>query len=175
MAPFRAEHLGSLLRPKELLQARAALEKGEINQQKVTEIENESVNKIVKVQTDIGFRAVSDGEYRRAVFWGTFFEELEGMTEIRNPPMEIFRPYVPDIAGFIEKGHKPGQSCVCTGKIRHKGKSTLIGQFEYLKTLIPEERWGDIKVTMIAPPWYHLRYKDGKAFPKEVYSNDEEY
>jgi methionine synthase II (cobalamin-independent) len=175
MAPFKAEHLGSLLRPKELLQARVAFEKGEINQQRVAEIENESVNKIVKVQTDIGFRAVSDGEYRRAVFWGTFFEELEGMTEIRNPPMEIFRPYVPDIAGFIEKGHKPGQSCVCTGKIRHKGKSTLIGQFEYLKTLIPEERWGDIKVTMIAPPWYHLRYKDGKAFPKEVYSNDEEY
>lgn len=112
---------------------------------------------------------------RRAVFWGTFFEELEGMTEIRNPSMEIFRPYVPDIAGFIEKGHKPGQSCVCTGKIRHKGQSTLINQFEYLKTLIPQERWGDIKMTMIAPPWYHLRYKDGKAFPKEVYASDEEY
>lgn len=115
----------------------------------------------------------SDG--RRAVFWGTFFEELDGMTEIRNPSMDIFRPYVPDIAGFIEKGHKPGQSCLCTGKIKHTGKSTLIGQFEYLKTLVPEERWGDIKLTMIAPPWYHLRYKDGKAFPKEVYANDEEY
>lgn len=97
------------------------------------------------------------------------------MTEIRNPAIEIFRPYVPDIAGFLEKGHKPGQSCVCTGKIRHKGKSTLVGQFEYLKTLIPEERWGDIKVTMIAPPWYHLRYKDRQAFPKEVYASDDEY
>jgi len=109
------------------------------------------------------------------VFWGTLFEELEGMTEIRNPSMDLFRPYVPDIAGFIEKGHKPGQSCICTGKIRHKGKSTLIGQFEYLKTLIPEERWGEIKLTMIAPPWYHLRYKNGLAFPPEVYASDEEY
>ena len=97
------------------------------------------------------------------------------MTEIRNPSMDIFRPYVPDIAGFIEKGHKPGQSCLCTGKIRHKGESTLVGQFEFLKTLIPKERWGDIKLTMIAPPWYHLRYKDGLAFPKDVYANDEEY
>ena len=97
------------------------------------------------------------------------------MTEIRNPSMDLFRPYVPDIAGFIEKGHKPGQSCICTGKIKHKGKSTLIGQYEYLKTLIPEERWGEIKITMIAPPWYHLRYKDGLAFPPEVYSSDEEY
>lgn len=112
---------------------------------------------------------------RRAVFWGTLFEELDGMTEIRNPSMDIFRPYVPDIAGFLEKGHKPGQSCVCTGKIRHTGKSTLINQFEYLKTLVPEERWGDIKLTMIAPPWYHLRYKEGNAFPKDVYATDEEY
>lgn len=97
------------------------------------------------------------------------------MTEIRNPSMDIFRHYVPDIAGFIEKGHKPGQSCICTGKIRHKGQSTLIGQFEFVKTLIPEERWGEIKLTMIAPPWYHLRYKDGLAYPKDVYANDDEY
>ncbi|KAK0109388.1 hypothetical protein ONS96_003202 [Cadophora gregata f. sp. sojae] len=173
--PFRAEHLGSLLRPKELLQKRAAFEAKQISREDLTPIENESVDKIVKVQLDAGFRAISDGEYRRAVFWGTFFEELEGMTEIRNPAIEIFRPYVPDIAGFLEKGHKPGQSCVCTGKIRHKGQSTLVGQFEYLKTLVPQERWGDIKMTMIAPPWYHLRYKDGQAFPKEVYASDDEY
>ncbi|KAG4411105.1 hypothetical protein IFR04_015762 [Cadophora malorum] len=173
--PFRAEHLGSLLRPKELLQKRAAFEAKQISRDDLTPVENEAVNKVVKVQLDAGFRAISDGEYRRAVFWGTFFEELEGMTEIRNPAIEIFRPYVPDIAGFLEKGHKPGQSCVCTGKIKHKGQSTLVGQFEYLKTLVPEERWGDIKLTMIAPPWYHLRYRDGQAFPKEVYASDDEY
>ncbi|KAH8787386.1 hypothetical protein F5882DRAFT_325923 [Hyaloscypha sp. PMI_1271] len=173
--PFRAEHLGSLLRPKELLQKRALFEKNELSQAECTGAEDEAVDKVVKVQVASGFRAVSDGEYRRAVFWGTFFEELEGMTEIRNPSMDLFRPYVPDIAGFIEKGHKPGQSCICTGKIRHKGKSTLIRQFEYLKTLIPEERWGEIKLTMIAPPWYHLRYKNGLAFPPEVYASDEEY
>jgi methionine synthase II (cobalamin-independent) len=63
--PFRAEHLGSLLRPKELLQKRAAFEKNELSQQELAEIENESVQKIVKVQTDAGFRAVSDGEYRQ--------------------------------------------------------------------------------------------------------------
>ena len=89
------------------------------------------------------------------------------MTEIRNPSMGLFCSYVPDIAGFIEKGHKPGQSCLCTGKIKHTGKSTLIDQFEYLKTLVPQEECGDIKITMLVPPWYHLRYKDGKAFPKK--------
>jgi methionine synthase II (cobalamin-independent) len=97
------------------------------------------------------------------------------MTEIRNPSMDLFRPYVPDIAGFIEKGHKPGQSCVCTSKIKHKGQSTLVGAFNFLKTLIPGERWGEIKITMIAPPWYHLRYKEGSAYPADVYKSDEEY
>jgi len=109
------------------------------------------------------------------VFWGTFFEELEGMTEIRMPSMDIFRPYVPDVAGFIEKGDRPGQSCLCTGKIRHTGKSTILPSYEYLKTLVPEERWGEIKITLISPSWYHLRYKDGLAFPRDVYPTDEAY
>ncbi|KAG9234207.1 hypothetical protein BJ875DRAFT_462174 [Amylocarpus encephaloides] len=173
--PFRAEHLGSLLRPKDFLQQRAAFENKSISQEELTKAEDEAISSVVKIQLDNKFHAITDGEYRRAVFWGTFFEELEGMTEIRQPSMDLFRPYVPDIAGFIEKGHKPGQSCLCTGKISHKGKSTLVGQFEYLKTLIPEEKWGEIKLTMIAPPWYHLRYKDGKAYPKDVYASDEEY
>ncbi len=62
--PFRAEHLGSLLRPKELLRAHLAAEKKELSTEEVTKVEDESVDKIVKVQTDAGFRAVTDGEYR---------------------------------------------------------------------------------------------------------------
>jgi methionine synthase II (cobalamin-independent) len=64
--PFRAEHLGSLLRPKEFLAKRAAFEKNELNQADLTAAEDESITKVVKVQTDIGFRAVTDGEYRFA-------------------------------------------------------------------------------------------------------------
>lgn len=62
--PFRAEHLGSLLRPKELLEKRAAFEKKELSQQEITKVEDEAVTKVVNVQTEAGFRAVSDGEYR---------------------------------------------------------------------------------------------------------------
>jgi methionine synthase II (cobalamin-independent) len=62
--PFRAEHLGSLLRPKELLLKRALFEKNELSQDECTKAEDEAVDKVVKVQVDCGFRAVSDGEYR---------------------------------------------------------------------------------------------------------------
>jgi len=62
--PFRAEHLGSLLRPKELLKTRNEWEAGKLSQADLTPAEDEAVKKIVKVQRDNGFRAISDGEYR---------------------------------------------------------------------------------------------------------------
>ncbi len=108
------------------------------------------------------------------MFWGTFFQELEGMTEINNPPLSIFRTYVPDIAGFLEKGG-PGNSCICTGKIKHKGNSTLVDQFNYVKSLVPQSRGGEMKLTMISPVWYHLRYKEGQAYPKDIYHSEEAY
>lgn len=102
--PFRAEHLGSLLRPQALVDKRVALDgvKTEViaNDKELHGIEDEAINEIVKVQLDLGFHAVNDGEYRRHQFWGTFFPALEGMEEIENPPLEIFRLYVPDLAAF---------------------------------------------------------------------------
>lgn len=146
--PFRAEHLGSLKRPQKLLDARY---KDGKSAEELKPLEDVAIDDIVKTQVDIGFRAVSDGEYRRHMFWGTFWPALEGMEEVQNPPIESFRTYVPDIAAFMESGHKPGESVYCVGKIKHKGESTYVGQVEYLKQLLPKERWGEIKLTLAAP------------------------
>lgn len=81
---------------------------------------------------------------------------------------------VPDIAAFTESGHKPGETVICTGKIKHVG-STYLDQWNYLKSLLPKERVGEAKLTLAAPNWYHLRYKTGKAYPKDVYATDAEY
>jgi len=109
------------------------------------------------------------------MFWGTFFPSLNGMKEIYGPDASIFREYVPDIAAFLEEEKVPGESVICDGKISHTGKSSYIDQFEFLKSITPKDRHGDIKMTLAAPNWYHLRYKEGKAYPKDVYSSDEEY
>ena len=108
------------------------------------------------------------------VFWGTFFPGLEGFAEIKNPEFEIFRPYVPDIAAFLETGAKPAESVICTGKIKHVG-STYVDQWEYLKNIVPKERVHECKLTLAAPNWYHLRYREGRAYPKAIYSTDAEY
>lgn len=113
------------------------------------------------------------------MFWGTFWESLEGTEVIQHSPLDTFRTYVPYVPAFLafvgSEVHDLGESVYCVGKIRHTGESTYVSQVEYLKTLLPKERWGDIKLTLPSPNWYHLRYGDGKAYPKDVYANDKEY
>ncbi|KAK7947111.1 methyltetrahydropteroyltriglutamate-homocysteine s-methyltransferase [Apiospora hydei] len=176
--PFRAEHLGSLLRPKEITDKRIALDNAKaleiVQDKELSTLEDNAINEIVKVQLDLGFHAIGDGEYRRHQFWGTFFPNLEGFEEIPNPDWDMFRLYVPDTAAFTETGHKPGETIVCTGKIKHVG-SSYMKDWEYLKKLVPADRVKELKITLAAPEWYHLRYKKGKAYPQEVYANDAEY
>ncbi|KAI1258559.1 5-methyltetrahydropteroyltriglutamate-homocysteine methyltransferase [Xylariaceae sp. FL1019] len=176
--PFRAEHLGSLLRPQELTERRVKLDEAKAldigHDEKLQAVTDKAIDEIVKLQLDLGFHAVNDGEYRRHQFWGTFFPNLEGFEEITLKDWDIFRMYVPDIAAFTESGHKPGESIVCTGKIKHVGSSYLAG-WNYLKALVPADQVKKLKLTLAAPEWYHLRYKKGMAYPKEVYANDTEY
>ena len=63
--PFRAEHLGSLLRPENLLKTRTAVDKGEAKKEELSKIEDGAVKDIVDAQLKLGFRAITDGEYRR--------------------------------------------------------------------------------------------------------------
>jgi len=71
--PFRAEHLGSLLRPAELLDIRHKIDKlqGDHSSldKELTAVEDTAVKDIVKTQIDLGFHGISDGEYRRHMFW----------------------------------------------------------------------------------------------------------
>jgi len=70
--PFRAEHIGSLLRPPTLLRARKELAEGRIDQARLTEIENEAIRAVVKLQEDVGLAVVTDGEFRRGTYSDSF-------------------------------------------------------------------------------------------------------
>lgn len=63
--PFRAEHLGSLLRPEGLLKKRSGIDNGAVPQKELTDVEDTAVKEIVEEQIKLGFHAISDGEYRR--------------------------------------------------------------------------------------------------------------
>ena len=82
--------------------------------------------------------------------WGNLFPGLDGFEEIKNPDVDIFRVYVPDVVAFTDAGQKAGKSVICTGKIKHVG-STYVEQWEFLKKLIPKERIHECKLTLAAP------------------------
>jgi hypothetical protein len=58
------------------------------------------------------------------------------------------------------------------GKIKHKGGSSYLREWEFLKTLLPADHVKYAKLTLPAPEWYHLRYETGCAYPKDVYANE---
>ena len=78
--PFRAEHLGSLLRPEILLEVRAKIRDNDLSEvdSGLSAIEKEAVSEVVKKQRDIGLKAITSGEYNRTRFWGLMWDEFEG-------------------------------------------------------------------------------------------------
>ncbi|GGA85347.1 5-methyltetrahydropteroyltriglutamate--homocysteine S-methyltransferase [Ornithinibacillus halotolerans] len=84
-APFRADHVGSLLRPKNLLQARKDYQNGNITKDDLRLIENQELKRIVDKQIEVGLELVTDGEFRRSWWHIDFLENLNG-----------FEGYVPE-------------------------------------------------------------------------------
>ena len=80
--PFRADHVGSLLRPKELLAARADRAAGRISAAELRRVEDEAIRKTVKLQEDIGLQGVTDGEYRRIDWIMDFKYALGGVKKL---------------------------------------------------------------------------------------------
>ena len=79
---FRADHVGSLLRPAALLEARAALAQGRIDSAALREIEDQPVIKAIEMQRATGINLFTDGEYRRATFRSGFAEAVEGCVTV---------------------------------------------------------------------------------------------
>jgi methionine synthase II (cobalamin-independent) len=114
------------------------------------------------------------------MFWGTFFEDLNGMKELQLGVLKgydasIFRDYAPDVKSFLESKEIPNAVTVCVDKISHSGHSSFQREVDIMKKLLPENEWKNIKITLISPSWYHFRYRASRAYPKDVYANDEEY
>ena len=82
--PFRADHVGSLLRPKNLLDARARHAAGEIDDAELRGIEDEAIADVVRMQADVGLRTATDGEFRRASWHMDFIYAIDGITKVTD-------------------------------------------------------------------------------------------
>ncbi|HEV7187018.1 MAG TPA: 5-methyltetrahydropteroyltriglutamate--homocysteine S-methyltransferase, partial [Blastococcus sp.] len=82
--PFRADHVGSLLRPKNLLDARARHEAGEIDDAELRGIEDQAIADVVRLQADVGLRTATDGEFRRASWHMDFIYAIDGISKVTD-------------------------------------------------------------------------------------------
>jgi 5-methyltetrahydropteroyltriglutamate--homocysteine methyltransferase len=77
--PFRADHVGSLLRPPDLLAARERHEQGRIGADELRAVEDAAIRRIVRLQEDVGLQGVTDGEYRRRMWNFDFLQQIGGV------------------------------------------------------------------------------------------------
>src|SRR6516165_4561640 len=88
--PFRADHVGSLLRPRVLLQAREGAARGAISPTELRAIEDDAIRDAVRMQEDIGLRSVTDGEFRRASWHMDFIYEISGVQKAEQNLRSVF-------------------------------------------------------------------------------------
>jgi 5-methyltetrahydropteroyltriglutamate--homocysteine methyltransferase len=114
-APFRANHVGSLLRPAELLLARGKHAKGQLSAAELREVEDRSIRDAVKMQEDVGLQGITDGEFRRNLWHADFLGQFEGIKVVEGLLPESARHFQnPD----ADVQRSPTQFVV-TGKLRH--------------------------------------------------------
>src|SRR4051795_2127896 len=87
--PFRADHVGSLLRPPRLLQAREDVAAGRVPADALREIEDEAIRHVVGQQREAGLQSATDGEFRRASWHMDFIYELGGVTKVVDSSLKV--------------------------------------------------------------------------------------
>ncbi len=110
--PFRADQVGSLLRPERLLTARAAHQKGELSAADLRTVEDECIREAVALQEAAGLNGITDGEYRRTYFHVDFLERIEGVrvseaqykVRFRGAKKDVdFAPPVMTVTGRLDR------------------------------------------------------------------------
>ena len=161
--PFRADHVGSFLRPKTVVDARAQRAEGEIGPEELREVEDEAIAEVVRQQEDVGLKGITDGEFRRFFFHTDFLEQLDGVTVTEG--------------NFLARFHRTDGSEIefspptmgVDGPIRHS--HPIQGpDFDYLASQVTETP----KVSIPAPSMLHFR-GGRQGISKEVYPDLEQF
>lgn len=173
--PFRADQVGSLLRPSSLLQARrnALEDRSEGSREELVQVQEIATKAAVQKQLYLAIRPITSGEYERAVFSRGFQDQLEGFS-IVNVPFSDHRPGFPTIRQFSKMGLDTRLQVVATGKIKHT-QSPYLNDWLYLRSLLPKEKWHEAKFTIVSPTYNHGLLGHSTYSATSGYSNDEEF
>jgi 5-methyltetrahydropteroyltriglutamate--homocysteine methyltransferase len=148
--PFRADHVGSLLRPRRLLDARAEHAAGRLSDERLREVEDEAIREVVAMQEDVGLRGATDGEFRRTSWHMDFIYQLGGVHQGTEKLTVRFR----NASGDLEF-----TSAALRVDERVTLRETIFGDaFRYLRDQV---RTATPKLTIPSPSMVH--YRGGRA------------
>ena len=142
--PFRADQVGSLLRPARLKEARARFERNEITKDQLRAVEDDAIREVVRKQETLGLESVTDGEFRRTFFHIDFLQRLQGVA-VSGGIATKFRTR----DGAID--FAPPRVTV-TGKLRHV-QAIQTPDFQFLQSVTTRTP----KITIPSPTMVHFR------------------
>jgi 5-methyltetrahydropteroyltriglutamate--homocysteine methyltransferase len=155
--PFRADQVGSLLRPQELKQARADFKAGKIQAAKLKEVEDRSIKKAISLQEGAGLQSVTDGEFRRAFWHVDFLTGFDGIAATQGQ-------YALKFHGEGGAESETRSMMVVNGKVK-RSKPIMVSHFDFLKRNTSRTA----KLCIPAPTYLHMRggrkVVDAKAYP----------
>jgi 5-methyltetrahydropteroyltriglutamate--homocysteine methyltransferase len=149
--PFRAEHVGSLLRPPELLQAREEFAEGKIDSEQLRSVEDDSIRDVVKMQRDVGLQSATDGEFRRSSWHMDVIYQLGGIERAPGNLTVQFR----NEQGEIE--FTP--AAIHVGEKVHLDHPIFAEDFKFLQSTVGE----GITPKLTSPSPSMVHYRGGRA------------
>ena len=158
--PFRADHVGSLLRPAALKDARAKRERGEIDAAALTAIEDREIEALIAKQEAVGLKSITDGEYRRASWQTDFLQALDGIeTSLGDRKIQF------------KGGAQPKQ---WVSRVKEKlGRFSGHPQIAHWK-FVQDHTRQTAKVTIPSPSALHFR-QGRAAVPESIYPDMDEF
>ena len=157
--PFRADHVGSILRSAPLKEARIKRQKGEIDAAALRAVEDAEIVKIIRKQEDAGLKGITDGEYRRAFWQIDFLEKLDGVESYEGERKVKFQ------------GPQPRPVLLrVTDKLARFSGHPMLDHFRFVK----EHTKQTPKMSIPSPTSLHFRY-GREAIPASIYPDMAEF
>jgi len=157
--PFRAEHIGSLLRPAELAAAFKERARGNLSDAAYRQLEDRLILDAIRMQEEVGLQSISDGEYRRSSWAYGFVEALDGFVNRPSP-----WPFHDDAGREY-----PIETCYAAGRLRRR-RGIATPEFEFVRAHTSRTP----KVTIPSPSFMHF-FQGGRAADPAVYPDPEEF
>ncbi|KLE34101.1 5-methyltetrahydropteroyltriglutamate--homocysteine S-methyltransferase [Aurantiacibacter luteus] len=154
--PSRADHVGSFLRPRSVIEARERFAAGDIDAAALRQIEDEAIAELARWEESLGLKAITDGEYRRKFFHTDFLLQLSGVEETGG----IKKAFKNDKGVDVEFAPP---KMIITGKVAHE-KPIQRADFEALKKVVTQTP----KVSIPSPTMLHFR-AGREGIPEDAY------